>query len=194
MPSVKRVPLTILQGSTFSHLYQWAQSSKTFKDITAITKAAPPVLTVTGHGAPDGWEVYVGNVGGMEDINSDDAYLATLINANSLSLPIDATGFDAYTSGGVLSYYTPVDLSGYTARAQFRASITSTTVLVSLTTENAGIVLDNTKKTITLTMTAAATAALTWKAAFYDLELVSAGGVVSRIASGPVTVSPEVTR
>lgn len=87
-----------------------------------------------------------------------------------------------------------VDLTGYTARMQIRPTIESSTVLVSLTTENGGIALGGTAGTITLTITATATAAFTWTEGVYDLELVSAGGVVTRLLKGAVTVTPEVTR
>jgi len=192
---VQNVPLCIFQGSNFNWVFQWAESTLTFKDITGITKAAPAVITAASHGVPDGWEVYVQSVQGMDEINSTRARVATLIASSTLSIPIDATTYTAYSSGGVLSYYTPVDLAGFDARAHFRASVSATgTPLIELDVSGGGIVLDNTAKTITLKMTAAETAALTWTRAVYDLEMESGTGVVTRIAAGAVTVSKEVTR
>jgi hypothetical protein len=67
--------------------------------------------------------------------------------------------------------------------------------VLTLTTENAGITLGGAAGTITLSATATVTAALTAPfSGVYDLELVSGGGVVTRLLEGVATVSPEVTR
>jgi hypothetical protein len=87
-----------------------------------------------------------------------------------------------------------VDLTGCTARMQARAKITDAATLLSLTTENGGIALGGTAGTVTINMTAAETAALTWKSAVYDLEIVFADTTVRRLLAGSISVSPEVTR
>jgi hypothetical protein len=89
----------------------------------------------------------------------------------------------------------PVDLTGCTARMQVRASVNSPTVLLSLTTENGGIVLGGTAGTVELCiLTAEQTAALTWARGVYDLEIVYNPDNVRRLLHGTVTVSREVTR
>jgi len=88
----------------------------------------------------------------------------------------------------------PVDLTGYTARMMVRSTIVDPTALLTLTTENAGITVGTTNGTITLVMTATATAPLTWVTGVYDLELVSTTGIVTRLLKGTITVDPEVTR
>jgi hypothetical protein len=65
--------------------------------------------------------------------------------------------------------------------------------LMSLTTANLRIILDNTTKTIKLDIDAADTAAITWKKGLYDLELESPGGVVTALLYGSVTVTREIT-
>lgn len=65
--------------------------------------------------------------------------------------------------------------------------------LMFLSPANARIVLDAALKTITLTVSATDTAALTWKKGSYDLEMVSPAGVVTALLTGTVTVSKEVT-
>jgi len=87
-----------------------------------------------------------------------------------------------------------VNLTDYTARMQARASVTSATVVLDLTTANSKIVLGGTAGTITLTLSAADTAAITQSSLAYDLELVSAGGVVTRLVEGQIVLTPEVTR
>lgn len=87
-----------------------------------------------------------------------------------------------------------VNLTGCTARMQIREKITSDTALVSLTTENGGIVLGGTAGTIRRFMSAEDTAELDWKTGVYDLEIEFADGTVRRLLAGSVVVSPEVTR
>jgi hypothetical protein len=89
---------------------------------------------------------------------------------------------------------TPFNLTGYTARMQIRPSVASSVILATLTTENGGITLGGTAGTIVLTMSAAATAVLNFDVAAYDMEIVSGGGVVTRLLGGNVTLCKEVTR
>lgn len=85
-----------------------------------------------------------------------------------------------------------VNLTGYTARMQIRNRIGGDTI-ASLTTENGKISLGGSAGTITLTIAAADTAAIT-EGGVYDLELVSGGGIVTRLLEGSVTLSKEVTK
>jgi len=87
-----------------------------------------------------------------------------------------------------------VDLTGATARAQIRSTLGSSSVLLSLTTENSKIVLGDEDGTITLALSATETAALTWTTGVYDLEIVFADGTVRRLMAGKVKVVAEVTR
>jgi hypothetical protein len=78
---------------------------------------------------------------------------------------------------------------------QIKGKIVDTVSILSLTSSPAaGIVLDNTDKTITITISADQTALLTFKTAVYSLEMVSLDGVVTEIMGGKITLEPEVTR
>lgn len=87
-----------------------------------------------------------------------------------------------------------VNVTGYSARMQVRKSPSSPTVLLDLSTTGGGITLGGTNGTITLSASAATTAALSPSPAVYDLEMVSPGGVVTRLLAGKVNILPEVTR
>lgn len=65
--------------------------------------------------------------------------------------------------------------------------------LYRLSSPSAGIVIDNTAKTITLSIPATTTDDFTWTKGVYDLEMVSATGTVAAILSGKVIVTREVT-
>ena len=87
-----------------------------------------------------------------------------------------------------------VNLTGYTARMQVRATLESASTLVELTTANSRITLGGSAGTITLTISATDTAALTAGRGVYDLELVSGSGIVTQLLQGVATISRNVTR
>lgn len=191
--------LVILQGKTFTRVLRLASLPYIYKAITAITQAAPPVVTATGHGLLDGQRAVIVSSQGMLDINAannppraSEYHKATYIDANRISFnDINASGFNPYTGGGYLQYLTPTDLAGCTARMSIKDAIGGTELL-RLDTTNSRIVVNNTTKTITLTVDATTTAAITWTTGVYDLELVN-GTAVSLLLSGGITVEPEVT-
>ena len=84
-------------------------------------------------------------------------------------------------------------LANHTARMQVRRTIESTTPMISLTTENSRIAINSAAGLITLSISAADTAALT-SSGVYDLEIISSSGLVSRVIQGTFTLSLEVTR
>ena len=193
--------ITIKQGSTFSLTLKYGQPQFTVKAITGVTKSGQAVVTAPTHGLTVDWPVWVVGVNGMDQLNhkSDElrdacaAYYAYYVDGNSLRLDVDTTRFGAYTSGGEVLYHPPVDLTGFTARMQIRETIESTTTLVSLT-EASGITLGGTAGTIGITIAATAPALLDFASAVYDLEVVSAGGIVTPVAYGNVYLNDEVTR
>lgn len=193
---------TVQQGATFNPQIKFSQPQFAVKPITAITRSGQAVVTAAGHGLTIDWPVWVVGVVGMEQINhrsdalnlANKAYFGYFVDANTMRLNVDTTRFNAYVSGGELLYHPPVNLTGFTARMQIRSTLEDTTVLVSLTTENGGIILGGVAGTIALLLTAAATAAFTFSNAVYDLEIIDAGGIVTRLLSGNVILSKEVTR
>jgi hypothetical protein len=80
---------------------------------------------------------------------------------------------------------------------QVRPSVDSSTVVIELTTANTRITLGTTTATkgqVNLLLPANTTATLTPGQYVYDLELVSAGGEVTRLVEGNFVVKAEVTR
>jgi hypothetical protein len=185
----------IYQGSTFKEVLRWETSTKVYKSITAITKAAPMVVTSTSHGIPVGWRTKITNVVGMKEVNSADIYhTVTDSTANSVTInAINSLSYTDYTSGGVLEYNEPRSLAGVTGRMQLRAKADSDTILLELTTANGGVVIDDVLKTITLNISAVDTSALTFTSAVYSLELVE-GTEVTPFIFGGITVDKEITR
>lgn len=195
MTAPTKLNFKMYQGSTFREVLRWESANKAYVPITNITKAAPMVVTAAGHLVPPNWRVKISGVVGMKEANNTDYITTTTVDTNTLTFnQINSSAYTAYVSGGILEYNQPVDLTGFTARMQLREKLDSTTPLVELTTENNGIVIDNTNKNISLYVSATATAALTFSTAVYSLELVSAGGEVTTLINGTITLLKEVTR
>ncbi len=195
MAAPVKLNLKVYQGATFRETLRWESGTKVYKPISGITKTAPVVITATAHGIPAGWRAKVSNVLGMTEINSgDNYYTITEVAANTVTInAVNAFGFKDYISGGVLEYNQPVELAGLTGRMQIRGKITDAEYILELTTENGGIIIDDTAKTITIVLTAVQTAALTFASAVYSLELVS-GSEVTPFLNGSISLEKEVTR
>jgi hypothetical protein len=194
-----KINYKIYQGSTFQETLRWESETKGYATISAITKAAPCVITTAAnHTIPVGWRIRVVGVGGMKEINSlgdDSFYLVTGTTGTTLSLNrVNSLGYTAYTSGGVIEYNTPVPLTGYTAQMQIRETLESTAVIHQLTTGGNGIVINTSDSTIFVTIPAAVTRNFTFDTAVYSLELTDSSGVVTPFIAGNLTLVKEVTR
>lgn len=88
----------------------------------------------------------------------------------------------------------PIDLTGYSARMQVREDYSSATALVDATTGNGDITLGGVSGSIDIHIPASVTGALNFDTGKYDIEIVDASGVVTRLLQGSVVLSPEVTR
>ena len=88
---------------------------------------------------------------------------------------------------------TAINLTGYDVRMHIREYVSSPDTIVELTIVD-GISVVAASGQITLTISATDTAAMSFDTAYYDLEIESAGGVVTRIVEGSVNLRPEVTR
>lgn len=193
--------IVIRKGKTFTKAFRWETLPFVYKPITAISRAGPVVITAVAHGLPDGWRASVLSVKGMLQINAQndppldlDYHPVTVAGVDNVSLnDIDSSNYKAYTSGGYLRFYTPVDLTGFTARGQIKDKIGGTELYL-FTNANGRINIDTVNKRITLTMSAVDSAALAFKTGIFDLELVSAGGVVTGLVDPtPVIIKDEVT-
>lgn len=72
------------------------------RNITAITRANPCVITCPSHNLVSGSQVGITGVNGMSVLNNQ-IYTVTTIDANTFSIPVDSSNYVAYTSGGYVS-------------------------------------------------------------------------------------------
>lgn len=180
-------------GETFHPTVRWAQTTLKSAAITAITNAAPVVITAPAHGVPNGWPASVVSAGGMTEINATryppvqrDLHNATVLTTDTVAFnDVNSADWAAYTSGGFLVYAEPQSLTGVT----FSMSVWDTpnkndTPLVTLTSPS-GISVDTVNMTINPLLQ---TAGLTWTTGYYTLSATDASGVVTDILTGTISI------
>ena len=94
--------------------------------VTNITRAATARATSTNHGLQDGRQIVISNVLGMTEINDLTLYI-DVFDANTfdlyqdaaLTVPLDSTGFTAYTSGGDYKIESQTDWDLFTEGFRF---------------------------------------------------------------------------
>jgi len=206
MANGKLQNLEIVQGKTYQMVFRWEEKPIIYRMISAITQTAPIRLTTTTpHTLKSGWRAAVTNVKGMVEINAvangvkDGDYLpVTVIDTTNIEFnDINAAGFKSYVSGGILQFFSPVDLTGYTARMAIKAKaggvVLASTEVADAPLDILSIAIDTSLYTITLSISAEDTAALLWKTGVYDIEMVSLTGDVYPLCYGSVAVTKEVT-
>jgi hypothetical protein len=180
-------------GATFHPIIRWGTDVLISRPITAITQAAPAVVTAPTHLVPAGWEVAVVSAKGMTQINAtryppagDDWTPASVVDGNTVALiDINSSDMTTYSSGGFLVYSTPGLVAGMTATMTFWDTPTKDDTPLLTLTSSAGITLDFTLMTITPKI---ATAGLTWATAYYDLDVTDTGGIITQVMSGVLTI------
>ena len=191
MTAPAKINFKIYKGSTFTEVLRWESTIKQYIPITNISKSAPVVITAPAHGVPLDWRVKVTSVLGMTDINSATIYYpVSNVTTDSLTInDINSLGFKDYISGGVIEYNKPIDLAGYTARMRIKVKPSDTTTVHLATSENGGIILNNTRKTITINIAAEVTDTFTFVTGVYFLELTSPSGIVTPFIAGNIALS-----
>ncbi len=183
--------LHIVQGSTLRDTLRLMQPRYEYRPIAAL--GGSPLRLTVDHDLPGSWLAWVEGVNGMQVVNRsprERPHRVTVIDESTLEINA-LSAFGLAPSGGQLIYKPPVDLTGATARMQIREQVGGA-VLLELTTENGGLAITG-PGTLTRTLSATQTAALTWTDGVYDLEVEYADGTVQRYLQGAVTVSREVT-
>jgi hypothetical protein len=191
-----KLNLNAVQGSTFDQTVFWETQPMVYRPISSVTLTGPVRLTAAGHGMLSGQRAAVVGVKGTTELNAqhvpfenDEYRVATVIDANTIEFNEEpGPPLTAYKSAGYIAYWTLKDLTAFTARMTIRDKIGGTALLALVSPT--GLVLTT---SIQILITAVQTAALAIGRWVYDLELVSASGVVTKLLNGTFNVAAEVT-
>ena len=197
MTCVAKLDLEIRQGATFSKALNWYGGGKVCKLIEDLVPGCPTKITITAHGLPSVSDtpVFIKHVKGATRANTvgDKPVVATYIDVDNFYVVADTVAQTYSASTGLVTYFAPKDLAAYTARMQIRESIDDVTEIIELLSPGDISISANDAK-ITITITAAVTAAFDFDTAVYDLELIDGSGNVTRLVEGEVELCREVTR
>lgn len=86
------------------------------------------------------------------------------------------------------------DITGWSARMQFRTHVSSTDTELEADTTNSKLVLSASDTSISISLSATDTSSLNYSSYVYDLEIVKTDNSVIRLVQGKVLVNNEVTR
>lgn len=202
-PTIK---VKVAAGATFTTSYCWCESPYVHKTIASVARGLPTVLTATAHGIPAGVTIpiWISNARGPKiNTTEDDPWLAVRATDDTLTLVnVNTGGQAAYTaSSGTLSYLPPKDLTGASAKCQFRTTADSDTVLVEClsTGLDPEITISEAVGLLTMTLTPAQSRALhdgsgETTSGIAQMEVTLADGTVVRAFELQWTCYPEGTR
>jgi len=113
-------------GSTFQVVTSYA----TTKNISAITKANPAVVTSTAHGYAVGDVVKIAGVVGMEELNNQLFAIQAVTSDTYTLANVDSTTFGTYASGGTSAkgvFSSSCEITSYTGDTGATEEIATTT-------------------------------------------------------------------
>lgn len=190
--------LTMAQGSTWATSFNWYGGGKFLAPIEEIDPGYPTRIKVSSHLLPSitGTPVIISGVEGMEILNSKNTAIELVdrVDDDWFLIGISTVAKSWVVNTGEITYYRPTVITDFTARCQFRKYWHSKTVLAELTTENGGIVLTEEDAGIQLQCTAEQTAAFNFDRCVFDVEMISPGLAVTRVAQGTIYLDRERTR
>lgn len=200
---LEQLDLVVRRGTTVDLPIRVESDTLRYAPISAVAQSAPIRITATAHGCPDGWRAAVMNAKGMTEINAThnppkrtELRRATVIDADTVEFnTVNAAGFRAYTSGGQVVFYKPLELSMFDAARMDVKSKVGGDTLFSFSTTDGTLELDSATQTLWLRLTDEQSAVLPFSVGVFDIELVTPGGAVTAVCSAEstITVLPEIT-
>lgn len=157
-------------------------------EITNITSNGTTVTFTAVNGFTNGQVVSIDGVLPPQ-YNLQNATINS-VSASQFTVLNGATGI--YISGGIAT--SPVNVTGYTAKMQMRSLPQDATAVLTLTSAAGQITVSGTQGQFDVHATALQTGAIDEGTYYYDIEITSQAGIVTRLAQGQIVVTPEVTR
>lgn len=201
--TMQKLNLTIRRGASSDIPIRIETDELIYRPITAMTNGAPLQITAPAHGLPNGWRAAIQNAGGSSEINLPwdrlrDADLRKIawIDADHFTFPeINSSAWRAYTSGGQVVYYQPLDLSAFSSASMDVRAAVGESLLAHYSTAAGTLEIDTANSAIWMRLSVTDTESMPAADLVFDIELTrSAGGVIALCTpDSTLTVLPEVT-
>jgi hypothetical protein len=202
---VPDIPLHVERGSSFDNTLQWFGGGKFIAPIEDLTPGYPTIITVTGHSlnATSPSPMIISGVNAIDDggdpvemrnINSKhrDIAMATLLTADTFSVPIATVGENWYPGSGEISHFLPSNITGWGGECNIRKNWHSP-VVHTISTALGTMTLDGTDGSVRLQIASNVTDTIELVQGVYDIDLWPGGGArptdgstITRVFKGPV--------
>lgn len=163
-------PLQLTRGATYRQAFFLQQPTLNFKDVTG-GQSFPLELTVVGHGLQNGWPIWLEGVPGIPELNrpyGGQPVFPEVVDADTLRFStISGINRPRPTSGKVV-FNMPVDLTGATAKVELLDAAEPSEDFITTSISAGG--------TVTMVISAADTAQITWERAKFALWLTMSNG------------------
>lgn len=139
MSAVAVARVEIPGGADWVWSVVWGETPFTYKTIAAVTLGWPTTLTVNSHGIPTGVSVaaWIKSAVGPKINVADgaDPHIVKRVDANTLEvIDLNTLRQTAYTANsGVIRFAAPKDLTGWTAKCDFKRDVSSTALVEAST-------------------------------------------------------------
>ncbi len=192
--------ITLTQGKTFELALMYATDERVYRPLAGVPSVAPVRLHVPDHGMPDGWPFDIACVPRPDELNGQN-YIARVIDQDTVEIN-DLLGacWRPWSSGGILSYQKPEDISGWQARSIWRRSMNAADRILTFHSDPAegpdGLILvDPATSTFTLQLNADVAERVPVVTGVFDVEAIDPQGRVYPLtAVSQFAVEAEVTR
>lgn len=166
--------------------------------INFIYKQPATITNIVGNGTTVTFTATNGFTAGQ--VVSIDGVLPSQYNLQNVTVATATNSFFTVTNGATGIYISggiataPVNVTNYTAELQMRSLPSDPTAVLTLTTAANEITVSGVNGEFAVHATAAQTRAIDEGTYYYDIEITSPQGIVTRLAQGQIVVTPEVTR
>jgi len=196
--STPQFELNMDQGAHFSATINWYGGGTFRAPIEEIDPGYPTRVRVTAHGLPTSspTPIIISGVQGANILNSRNTAidLCDTVDDDYFTVPVSTVSCNWLTGTGEITYSQPTDMTDCTARCQLRSKWNAGEFIHEFTTENSGIILDSNDGSIQLDAPSADTTSMNFVKAYGDIEVITSGGVVTRVARLVITFSREMTK
>ena len=196
--STPEFELNMDQGAYFAATINWYGGGIFLGPIEEIDPGYPTMVRVTGHQLPSAspTPVIITGVQGAAILNSKESAIPMCkrVDDDYFTVPISTVPCEWVTGTGEITFNLPTDLTNYTGRCQMRTKWHAGDFIAEWSTTAGDMILNANDGSVQIESLSAITAGLDFVKGYADMEVISPGGIVTRVARLIINFSREMTK